>query len=86
MKSKARPILLPPSANSSGASTGLTYEPDPKSGRADAAYAMPRSQFLTGALAGADLSGQVTAGDKTVLARLLGMLSGPRPGFPIVTR
>jgi len=64
----------------------LTYEADPKTGKADGAYAMPRSQFLTGALAGADLSGQATAGDKTALARLLGLLSAPRAGFPIVTR
>jgi len=64
----------------------LSYEADPKTGQADATYTMPRSQFLGGALAGADLSGQATAGDKTALARLLGMLSAPRAGFPIVTR
>ena len=64
----------------------LTYEADPKAGTADATFTLPRAQFLTGALAGADLSGQATAGDKTALARLLGMLSAPRVGFPIVTR
>jgi len=64
----------------------LTYEADPKAGQADATYTMPRSQFLGGALAGADLSGQATAGDKTALGRLLGMLSAPRAGFPIVSR
>lgn len=64
----------------------LTYEAEPKSGQADGVFTLPRSQFLTGALAGADLSGQATAGDKAALARLLGMLSPPKPGFPIVTR
>ncbi|WP_296599434.1 alkyl sulfatase dimerization domain-containing protein, partial [Phenylobacterium sp.] len=64
----------------------LTYEADPAGGTADATYAMPRAQFLGGALAGADLSGQATAGDRTALGRLLGMLSPPRAGFPIVTR
>jgi len=64
----------------------LTYQADPRAGTADGTFTMPRAQFLTGALAGADLSGQATAGDKTALARLLGMLSAPRVGFPIVTR
>ncbi|OHB30195.1 MAG: alkyl sulfatase [Phenylobacterium sp. RIFCSPHIGHO2_01_FULL_69_31] len=64
----------------------LTYEADPKAGGADGVFALPRAQFLAGALAGADLSGQATAGDKTALAKLLGMLSAPRAGFPIVTR
>lgn len=64
----------------------LTYEADPKSGTADGTFAMPRSQFLAGALAGADLSGQATGGDKGALAKLLGMLTAPKPGFPIVTR
>ncbi|MBJ7408908.1 MAG: MBL fold metallo-hydrolase [Phenylobacterium sp.] len=64
----------------------LTYEADPKGGAADGVFALPRAQFLAGALAGADLSGQATAGDKAALARLLGMLSAPRAGFPIVTR
>lgn len=64
----------------------LTYEADPAGGGADGVFALPRAQFLAGALAGADLSGQATAGDKTALARLLGMLSAPRAGFPIVTR
>ena len=49
-------------------------------------FTMPRAQFLTGALAGADLSGTATAGDKAALNRLLGWLSAPRPNFPIVTR
>jgi alkyl sulfatase BDS1-like metallo-beta-lactamase superfamily hydrolase len=64
----------------------LTYEADPKTGQADGTFTLPRSQFLGGALAGADLSGQSTAGDKTALAKLLGMLTAPKPGFPIVTR
>lgn len=64
----------------------LTYEADPKGGAADGVFALPRAQFLAGALAGADLSGQATAGDKAALAKLLGMLSAPRSGFPIVTR
>lgn len=64
----------------------LTYEADPKSGQADGTFTLPRSQFLTGALAGADLSGQSTSGDKAALAKLLGMLTPPKPGFPIVTR
>jgi len=64
----------------------LTYEADPKSGKADGTFTLPRSQFLSGALAGADLSGQSTAGDKAALAKLLGMLTAPKPGFPIVTR
>ncbi|MBL8774051.1 MAG: MBL fold metallo-hydrolase [Phenylobacterium sp.] len=64
----------------------LTYEADPKGGAADAAYALPRSQFLAGALAGADLSATATGGDRAALGRLLGWLSAPRPAFPIVTR
>jgi alkyl sulfatase BDS1-like metallo-beta-lactamase superfamily hydrolase len=64
----------------------LTYEADPKGGKADAVYVLPRAQFLGGALAGADLSGTATEGDKAALARLLGFLSTPRPAFPIVTR
>lgn len=64
----------------------LTYEADPKGGKADATYVLPRAQFLTGALAGADLSGAATEGDKAALGRLLSWLSAPRAGFPIVTR
>lgn len=64
----------------------LTYEADPKTGRADGTFTLPRSQFLAGALAGADLSGTATAGDRAALARLLGMLTAPKPGFPVVTR
>jgi len=64
----------------------LTYEADPKAGRADATFTLPRSQFLTGALSGADLSGTATAGDEGALARLLGWLTPPKAGFPIVTR
>jgi len=64
----------------------LTYEANPKAGTADGAFTLPRSQFLTGALAGADLSGTATAGDRAALARLLGWLTPPRAGFPIVTR
>jgi alkyl sulfatase BDS1-like metallo-beta-lactamase superfamily hydrolase len=64
----------------------LTYEADPKDGKADGTFTLPRSQFLNGALAGADLSGTATAGDKAALPKLLGMLSAPKPGFPIITR
>jgi alkyl sulfatase BDS1-like metallo-beta-lactamase superfamily hydrolase len=63
----------------------LTQEADP-TGPADAVYSLPRAQFLTGALAGADLSKTATAGDATALNRLLGYLTAPRAGFPIVTR
>lgn len=64
----------------------LTYEADPPAGKVDAVLTMPRAQFLSGALAGADLSGRTTSGDRTALARLLSWLTPPRPGFPIVTR
>jgi alkyl sulfatase BDS1-like metallo-beta-lactamase superfamily hydrolase len=64
----------------------LTYEVAPKAGGADATYTLPRSQFLTGALAGADLSGSAAAGDRTALNRLLSYLTAPRANFPIVTR
>ncbi|MDZ4372081.1 MAG: alkyl sulfatase dimerization domain-containing protein [Phenylobacterium sp.] len=64
----------------------LTYEADPITGRADATYTLPRSQFLTGALAGADLSKTATSGDPATLGRLLSWLTPPTPGFPIVTR
>ncbi len=64
----------------------LTYEADPRTGKADGVFTLPRSQFLAGALAGADLSGTVTEGDRTALGRLLSWLTPPRPDFPIVTR
>jgi alkyl sulfatase BDS1-like metallo-beta-lactamase superfamily hydrolase len=64
----------------------LTYEADPAGGRADAVYTLPRSQFLVGALGGGDLSDAGVTGDRTALARLLGWLTPPKPGFPIVTR
>jgi alkyl sulfatase BDS1-like metallo-beta-lactamase superfamily hydrolase len=64
----------------------LTYEADPRAGQADGTFTLPRSQFLSGALAGADLSGHSTGGDRAALAKLLGMLTAPKPGFPIVTR
>jgi alkyl sulfatase BDS1-like metallo-beta-lactamase superfamily hydrolase len=64
----------------------LTYEADPAAGKADGVFTLPRSQFLTGALAGADLSGTAAEGDRAALARLLGWLTPPRQGFPIVTR
>ncbi|PZQ57877.1 MAG: alkyl/aryl-sulfatase [Phenylobacterium zucineum] len=63
----------------------LTQEADP-TGPADAVYTLPRAQFLAGALAGADLSKAATSGDAAALNRLLGYLSAPRAGFPIVTR
>ena len=64
----------------------LTYEADPAGGRADAVYTLPRSQFLVGALGGGDLSYAKVTGDRAALARLLGWLTPPTPGFPIVTR
>lgn len=64
----------------------LTYEADPAGGRADAVYTLPRSQFLVGALGGGDLSGASVTGDRTALTRMLGWLTPPKPGFPIVTR
>ena len=68
----------------------LTWEADPQSdpraGKPDATFTLPRAQFLAGALAGADLSAAATDGDKTALNRLLGWLTAPKPDFPIVTR
>lgn len=64
----------------------LTHEANPAPGGADASYALPRPAFLSGALAGADLSGSATAGDKTALGRLLSWLTAPRQGFAIMTR
>jgi alkyl sulfatase BDS1-like metallo-beta-lactamase superfamily hydrolase len=64
----------------------LTYEANPPAGKVDAVLTMPRAQFLSGALAGADLSGTTTSGDRTALGRLLSWLTPPKPGFPIVTR
>ena len=58
----------------------LTYEADPKTGQADGTFTLARSQFLSGALAGADLSGHSTGGDRAALARLLGMLRDPTLG------
>lgn len=64
----------------------LTYEADPAGGTADAVYTLPRAQFLASALTGADFSGAATSGDRAALKRLLGWLTPPRTGFPIVTR
>ena len=64
----------------------LTYEADPAGGPADAVHTLPRAQFLSGALAGADLSGTATSGDRAALGRLLSWMTPPTPGFPIVTR
>jgi alkyl sulfatase BDS1-like metallo-beta-lactamase superfamily hydrolase len=64
----------------------LTHEANPQPGGADASYTLPRATFLSGALAGADLSGSATAGDPATLGRLLGWLTAPRQGFPIMTR
>jgi alkyl sulfatase BDS1-like metallo-beta-lactamase superfamily hydrolase len=64
----------------------LTYEADPQGEGAAATYTLPRSAFLAGALAGSDLSGAATSGDKAALGRLLGWLAAPRASFPIVTR
>jgi alkyl sulfatase BDS1-like metallo-beta-lactamase superfamily hydrolase len=62
----------------------LTWEADPK-GAADGTFTLPRAQFLTGALGGAELSGAATAGDAQALGRLLSWLTPPKPDFPIVT-
>jgi hypothetical protein len=52
----------------------------------DASYTLPRAAFLSGALAGADLSGSATAGDRAALGRLLSWMTAPRQGFAIMTR
>jgi alkyl sulfatase BDS1-like metallo-beta-lactamase superfamily hydrolase len=64
----------------------LTWEANPTAGGADGTFTLPRSQFLAMALAGADASTVKGEGDAAALARLLGWLTPPRPGFPIVTR
>jgi alkyl sulfatase BDS1-like metallo-beta-lactamase superfamily hydrolase len=64
----------------------LTWEANPTAGRADGTFTLPRSQFLAMALAGADASKVTGDGDAAALARLLGWLTPPRPGFSIVTR
>ena len=63
----------------------LTYEADPKSGKADGVFTMPRSQFLAVAMAGQPAAGLATKGDATALARMLGWMTAPKPDFAIVT-
>ncbi len=64
----------------------LTYEADPKTGQGrrdlhPAALPVPRRR------PGRRGPGRaVDAGDEAALAKLLGMLTPPKPGFPIVTR
>jgi len=64
----------------------LTWEAEPKSGKADGTFTLPRSQFLAVALGGADASAVKGEGDAGALVRLLSWMTPPKPGFPIVTR
>ena len=64
----------------------LIHEANPAPGTVDASYTLPRAAFLSGALAGADLSGSATAGDRAALGRLLSWMTAPRQGFAIMTR
>ena len=63
----------------------LTYEADPKTGRADGVFTMPRSQFLAVAMAGQPATGVASEGDAGALARLMGWMTAPKPEFAIVT-
>jgi alkyl sulfatase BDS1-like metallo-beta-lactamase superfamily hydrolase len=63
----------------------LTYEADPKTGKADGVFTMPRSQFLAVAMAGQPATGVASEGDAGALARLMGWMTPPKPEFPIVT-
>ncbi|MFN9847964.1 MAG: alkyl/aryl-sulfatase [Alphaproteobacteria bacterium] len=63
----------------------LTYEADPKTGKADGVFTMPRAQFLAVALAGQPTSGVASEGDAGALSRMLGWLTAPTPNFAIVT-
>lgn len=63
----------------------LTYEADPKTGKADGVFTMPRSQFLAVAMAGQPATGVASEGDGAALGRLLGWLTPPKPDFAIVT-
>lgn len=63
----------------------LIHETDPKGRRADGVFTMPRAQFLAMALAGQRPAGVTAEGDAGALARLLGWLTAPTPGFGIVT-
>lgn len=63
----------------------LTYEADPKTGKADGVFTMPRSQFLAVAMAGQPAAGVASEGDAGALARLMGWLTAPKPEFAIVT-
>ena len=70
----------------------LTYEADPKTGKADVALTMPRASFLMAALAGGDLkpglaNGTVKAdGDPAVFTKFLSWFDAPAGNFPIVWR
>lgn len=70
----------------------LTYEADPKAGKADVALTMPRASFLMAALAGADLkpalaNGTVKSqGDPAAFTKFLSWFDPPVGNFPIVWR
>ncbi len=70
----------------------LTYEADPKGGKADVVMTMPRASFLITALAGGDVkallaSGAVKSeGDPAAYVKLLGWFDAPPGNFPIVWR
>ena len=70
----------------------LTYEADPKAGKADVALTMPRASFLMAALAGGDLraalaNGTVKAeGDPAAFTKFLSWFDAPVGNFPIVWR
>jgi alkyl sulfatase BDS1-like metallo-beta-lactamase superfamily hydrolase len=70
----------------------LTYEADPKAGKADVALTMPRASFLMAALAGGDLkpglaNGTVKAeGDPAAFTKFLSWFDPPAGNFPIVWR
>jgi len=57
---------------------------DPKGGTADLTLTLTKPQLL-GLLGGSGLDTIATAGDASVVARLLGVLDPPNPGFAIVT-
>lgn len=59
----------------------LVWQADPPAGEVDGTVTLPRAAFLSMALAG-----QPVPPEHAALGRLLGFLSAPRSGFPIVTR
>ena len=70
----------------------LTYEADPKTGKADVALTMPRASFLITALAGGDVkallaNGTIKAdGDPAAYQQFLTWFDAPPGNFPIVWR